>query len=50
MKRLFIAVVLAVMLSLFGSTMLQTAGDILPGDNGSLQIYVAGDILPGDNG
>lgn len=47
MKTLLASLIIAAMMSLFGSAAINAAGDIGPGDNGSAYL-IAGDIGPGD--
>jgi hypothetical protein len=46
-KTLLASLIIAAMMSLFGSAAINAAGDIGPGDNGSAYL-IAGDIGPGD--
>jgi len=46
MKAMLIGLIVCAMLTLFGPTALQTAGDDWPGGS-SLMIYIAGDDWPG---
>ncbi len=49
MRALLVGVMIAAILSLFGSAALQAAGDVGPGTNGSAY-QLAGDVGPGTNG
>ena len=52
MRGMFVAVVLALLLALLGGSAVQVAGDVGPGQNGSIPtlMHVAGDVGPGQNG
>lgn len=49
MRTLLASLVIAAIMSLFGSAAINAAGDIGPGENGSAYL-MAGDIGPGENG
>lgn len=51
MRAIYAAVLLALLLALVGAGAVQVAGDIGPGQNGSVPTFthVAGDIGPGQN-
>ena len=49
MRTLLVGTIIAAVLSWFGPAAIQAAGDIGPGQNGSV-FMLAGDIGPGQNG
>ncbi len=51
MRAIYAVVLLALLLALSGAVVVQVAGDIGPGQNGSIPAFtrIAGDIGPGQN-
>jgi hypothetical protein len=48
-KTVLASLIIAAIMSLFGPAAINAAGDIGPGENGSVYL-MAGDIGPGENG